>query len=147
MIIATPAQRIKPSGQAKPGRSIVGKFREAITISNQCEVPFALTPEAKIALEGRPPLQTKLADQESRYRTGDFDISARKGAEEPGRSQHECKAEAIVVASQPIGELPVALVEMKIPRKLVLGGSAIPSFRPHHPLIPLLRGTCRTARC
>jgi len=28
MVIATPAQRIQPSGQAEPGRSVVSKFRK-----------------------------------------------------------------------------------------------------------------------
>jgi hypothetical protein len=111
--------RIKPSGQTKPGRPIVSEFREAITFSDQCEMPFALTPEVKIALEGRTPLQTKLADQEIRDRTGDFDIGAGKDPNESRRSQHECEAKAIVVASQPIGDLPVASVQVEVLRQLV----------------------------
>src|SRR5689334_12161028 len=62
VIVSTPAQRIKPTGQAKPGRPIVGEFREAITITDQYDMPFALTPKVKIALKGRMLLQIKLAD-------------------------------------------------------------------------------------
>ena len=119
LVIATPAQRIKPSGQAKPGRSIVGKFRKAITLTDQYKMAFALTPEVKITFEGRIFLQTKLVDQETRYRDGDFEIDAGKDADELGRSQHECKAEAIMVASQPIDDLPIASVQMEILRQLV----------------------------
>ena len=43
MIVAAPAQRIKPSGQAKPGRSIVREFREAVTLADQGEMADALT--------------------------------------------------------------------------------------------------------
>ena len=77
----------------------------------------------KIALEAGVFLQTKLADQESRDRAGDFKISAREGAEEPGRSQHERKAQPIVVAAKPIGDLPIPAVQMEIPRQLVRGRS------------------------
>ena len=42
MIVAAPAQRIKPPGQAKPGRSIVREFREAITLADQGKMPDAL---------------------------------------------------------------------------------------------------------
>lgn len=115
VVVSTPAQRIKPSGQAKPDGSIASEIREFVTISDQCEMPFALTPDVKIALEGRTPLQAKLADQESRYRIGDFYISARKDADESRRSQHEGKAGAVVVVTQPIGDLPVASVQMEIP--------------------------------
>jgi Na+/glutamate symporter len=64
-------------------------------------------------------LQTKLVDQESRDRTGNFDIGAREDADESCRSQHERKAEAVVVAAQPIGDLPIASVQMKILRQLI----------------------------
>ena len=37
----------------------------------------------------------------------------------PGRSQHERKAEAVVVAAQPIDDLPVASVQVEIPRQLI----------------------------
>jgi hypothetical protein len=100
------AQHIKPSGQAKSGRSIVGEFGKAVALTDKGEVPFALTSKVKIALEGRTLLQTEFADQESRYRAGDFDIGAGKGAKKSGRSQHEREAEAIVVATQSIGDLP-----------------------------------------
>ena len=123
MIIATPAQRIKPSGQAKPGRSVVGKFCETIALTDQAEMPFALTTKGKIVLERGLFLQTKLADQESRDRGGDFKISARKDAEKPGRPKHERKAEAVVVTTQPIGDLPITTVQVEIPRQLVRGGS------------------------
>ena len=73
----------------------------------------------KIALEGGPFLQAKLADQESRDRTGDFKIGAREDAEEPGRSQHERKAEAVMVAAQPIDDLAVASVQVEILRQLI----------------------------
>jgi hypothetical protein len=124
MVVTTPAQCIKPSGQAEPSRSVISKFREAITFADQGEMAEALTVlEVKIAIEAGGFLQTKLADQESRDRTGDFDISARKDADESCRSQHERKAEAIVVAAQPVGDLPVASVQVKIPRQLVRGRS------------------------
>ena len=42
VVVAAPAQRIKPSGQAKPGRSVVGEFREAITLADQGEMAYAL---------------------------------------------------------------------------------------------------------
>src|SRR6202011_5225170 len=51
LIVAAPAQRIEPSGQAKSGRSIVGEFGKTITLADQSEVPFALTSKVKIALE------------------------------------------------------------------------------------------------
>ena len=119
VVVAAPAQGIKPSGQAKPGRSVVGEFREAVTVTDQHEVPFALAPEVKISLERRTSLQTKLADQESRYRAWDFGIGAREGAEEPSRSQHEREAEAIVVTPQPVDDLQIASVEVEIPRQLI----------------------------
>ena len=63
--------------------------------------------------------QTKLVDQEDHDRTGNFDISAGKDPEKPGRSQHERKAEAVVIATQSIDDLPVASVQMEIPRQLI----------------------------
>ena len=42
VVVAAPAQSIKPSGQAKPGRSVVCEFREAVTLADQGEMPFAL---------------------------------------------------------------------------------------------------------
>jgi len=33
VVVAAPAQRIKPSGQTKPGRSVVSEFRESVTFS------------------------------------------------------------------------------------------------------------------
>ena len=123
MIIATPAQRIKPSDQAKPGRSIVGKFRKAITLTDQGEMPDSSAIVVKIALERGPFLQTKLANKESRDRAGDFKISTRKDAEEPGRPKHECKAKPVVVTTQPIDNFPIASVQVKIPRQLVRGRS------------------------
>ena len=119
MIIATPAQRIKPSGQTKPGRSIVRKFRKAITLTDQGKMPDALAIMVKIALERGPFLQIKLADQESRDRARDFESSTGEDAEEPGRPQHERKAQAVVVSTQPIGDLAVASVQMKILRQLI----------------------------
>jgi hypothetical protein len=69
--------------------------------------------------ERGPFLQTKLADQESRDRARDFEISTGEDAEEPGRSQHERKAQAIVVSTQPIGDLAVASVQVEILRQLI----------------------------
>jgi transposase len=43
VVVAAPAQSIKPSGQAKPGRSIVSEFREAITLADQGKMAEALT--------------------------------------------------------------------------------------------------------
>ena len=123
MIVASPAQCIKPPRQAKPGRSIVGKFRESIALTDKDEMPFALTTKVKIALQGGDVLQTKLADQESRDSFGDFEISVRKRAEKPGRPKHECKAETVVVTAQPIDDFPIASVQVKIPRQLVRGRS------------------------
>ena len=122
VVVTAPAQRIKPSGQTKLGRSIVSEFREAITLSDQYKMPFALTPEVKIALEGRTPLQTKLAGQESRYRARDFETGAGEDADESRRSQHEREAEAIVVAAQSIDGLPVASVQVEILRQLIRRG-------------------------
>ena len=52
VVVATPAQCIKPSGQTKPGRSVVCEFREAVTLTDQCEMADALTAlKVKIALE------------------------------------------------------------------------------------------------
>ena len=83
MVVAAPAQCIKPSGQTKPGTSVVSEFREAITLSDQGEMAKALTVlKVKIATEAGDFLQTKLVDQEKRDRTGNFDISARKDADE-----------------------------------------------------------------
>jgi hypothetical protein len=89
---------IKPSDQAKSGRSIVDEFGKAITLTDKGQVPFALTSKVEIALEGRTLLQTEFADQESRYRAGDFDIGAGKDAEKSGRSWHERETEAIRVS-------------------------------------------------
>ena len=74
------------------------------------------------ALSGRfcrDPLQAKLADQESRDRSGNFKISTREDAEEPGRSQHECKAQAVMVAAEPVDDLAVASVQVEILRQLI----------------------------
>ena len=73
----------------------------------------------EIALEGRNLPRTDLVDQESRDRTWDFDIGARNDAEKPRRSQHEREAEAVVITPQPIDDLPVASVQMEIPRQLI----------------------------
>ena len=122
VIVATPAQRIKPSGQAKPGRSIVSEFGKTVTLTDKGEVPFALTTKVKIALEGRwPLLQTEFAGQESRYRAGDFGVAAGKDPKKSGRAQHERETEAIVVTPQPIEDLPIASVQMKILRQLIRG--------------------------
>lgn len=86
-------------------------------------MPFALTAKVKIALERGSLFQTELADQEDHYGSGDLEIGAREDAQEPGRTQHEGEAEAIMVASQPIADLPVAPVQVEIPRQLVLGRS------------------------
>jgi hypothetical protein len=120
VVVATPAQCIKPSCQAKPGRSVVGEFRESITLANQREMAEALTIlKIEIAIEARGFLQTKLVDQESRDGTRNFDIGARKDPDKPRRSQHERKAEAVVVATQPNGDLPVASVQVEVLRQLV----------------------------
>ena len=75
VIVATPAQRVKPSGQAKPGRSIVSKLGKAITLSDQGEMPNALAIfMIEITLEAWRGLQAELADQESRYGTGNSKI-------------------------------------------------------------------------
>jgi hypothetical protein len=58
-------------------------------------------------------LQIKLVDQESRDRTGKFDIGARTGTDESRRSQHERKAEAVVVDAQSIGDLSVTAVRVE----------------------------------
>ena len=124
VVVAAPAQCIKPSGQTKPGTSVVSEFREAITLADQGEMAESLTVlKVKIAIEAGGFLQTELTDQESRDRTGDFDIGARKDADESCRSQHERKAEAVVVAAQPVGDLPVASVQVEVPRQLIRRGS------------------------
>ena len=124
MVVAAPTQCIKPSGQAKPGRSVVCEFGEAVTLADQGEMAEALAVvKVKIAVEVWSFLQTELIDQESRDRTGDFDIGARKDADASCRSQHERKAEAVVVAAQPVGDLPVASVQVEIPRQLIRRGS------------------------
>ena len=123
MVVATPAQRIQPSGQAEPGRSVAGELGEAVALADQGEMADALTAVVEIALELGFRLKPKLVDQESRDWARDVAISARKGAQEPGRSKHEGKAEAVVVAAQPIDDLPVASVQMEIPRQLVRGRS------------------------
>jgi hypothetical protein len=79
--------------------------------------------KVKITIEAGGFLQTELIDQESRDRTGDFDIGARKDADASCRSQHERKAEAVVVAAQPVGDLPVASVQVEVPRQLIRRGS------------------------
>ena len=84
MVVAAPAQCIKPSGQAKPGRFVFSEFREAIPFADEGEVPFALTPKVELTLERRDPLQTKLADQESRDRAWNFEIGGRVAAKAPG---------------------------------------------------------------
>jgi hypothetical protein len=125
VVVATPAQRIKPAGQAKSGRPIVGEFGKTITLTDKGEVPFALTSKLKIAFEGRwPLLQTELAGQESRYGPGDFDNGAGKDAKKSGRSQHECETQAIVVTTQSIGDLSIASVQMKILRQFYLRGDS-----------------------
>ena len=122
VVVAAPAQSIKPSGQAKPGRSVVCEFREAVTLADQGEMAEALTVvKVKIAIEAGGFLQTELINQESRDRTGDFDIGARKDADASCRSQHERKAEAVVVAAQPVGDLPVASVQVEVSRQLIRG--------------------------
>ena len=124
VVVAAPAQRIKPSGQAKPGRSVVCEFREAVTLADQGEMAEALTVlKVKITIEAGGFLQTELIDQESRDRTGDFDIGARKDANTSCRSQHERKAEAVVVAAQPVGNFPVASVQVEVPCQLIRRGS------------------------
>jgi hypothetical protein len=75
--------------------------------------------KVKIAIEAGGFLQTELVDQESRNRIGNFDISARKDADKSCRSQHERKAEAVVVAAQPVGDLPVTSVQVEILRQLI----------------------------
>ena len=120
VIVATPAQRVKPSGQAKPGRSIVSKLGKAITLSDQGEMPNALAIfMIEITLEAWRGLQAELADQESRYGTGNSKLNTGEDAEEPGRSQHKREAEAIVVATQSVGDLPVGSVQMEIPGQLI----------------------------
>ncbi len=123
VVVAAPAQCINPPGQAKPGRSVVRELREAVTFSYQYKMPFALAPEVEIALEGRDLLQAKLAAQESRDSTGNLDIGAGEGADASRRSQHEREAEAVVVAAQPVGDLPVASVQVEVPRQLIRRGS------------------------
>jgi hypothetical protein len=66
-------------------------------------------------------LQTKLADQESRYSTGNGKINTGKDAKKSGRSQHERETEAIVVATQSIDNFSVGSVQMEIPRQLFPG--------------------------
>ena len=75
----------------------------------------------EITIEAWRGLQVKLADQESRYRTGNGKINTGEDAEEPGRSQHEREAEAIVIATQSIGDLPVGSVQVEIPRQFIRG--------------------------
>ncbi len=82
----------------------------------------ALAAVVEIALEPDLWWQPQLADQESRDWLGDVAIGAGKGAQEPRRSEHEGKAEAVVAATQPIDDLPVASVQVEIPRQLVRGG-------------------------
>jgi hypothetical protein len=77
----------------------------------------------KIALVAGRFLQTKLADQESSDRVRHFKISAREDAEKPCRAQHERKAEAVVVTTQPIDDLSIASIQMEIPRQLFRGRS------------------------
>ena len=79
--------------------------------------------KVKIAIKAGGFLQTELIDQESRNRIGDFDISAGKDTDASCRSQHERKAEAVVVAAQPVGDLPVASVQVEVPRQLIRRGS------------------------
>jgi Resolvase, N terminal domain len=60
------------------------------------------------------------ADQESRYRAGDFG-TAGKDSKKSGRSQHERETQAIVVTPQPVEDLAIASVQMKILRQLIRG--------------------------
>jgi hypothetical protein len=124
VVVSTPTQCIQPSGQTKSGRSVVCEFHEAVTLTDQCEMAEALTVlKVKIAIKAGGFLQTELIDQESRDRTRYFDIGARKDADASRRSQHERKAEAVVIAAQPVGDLSVASVQMEVPRQLIRRGS------------------------
>ena len=52
VVVAAPVQRIKPSGQTKPGRSVVREFRAAKTLADQGEMAEALAVlKVKIAIE------------------------------------------------------------------------------------------------
>ena len=104
MVIAAPAQRIQPAGQAKPSQSVVGKLGKAIALADQGEMAKPLTVVVEIALEPSRWFQPELVNQKRRDRARDIKIRTRKGAREPGRSQHEGKAEAIVVTPQPVDD-------------------------------------------
>lgn len=52
-------------------------------------------------------------------RIGNFDSGGGKDADESGRSEHERKAEAVVVAAQPVGDLPVISVQVERGGRLV----------------------------
>ena len=119
MVIAAPAQRIQPAGQAKPSQSVVGKLGKAIALADQGEMAKPLTVVVEIALEPSRWFQPELVDQKRCDRMRDIKIRTRKGAREPGRSQHEGKAEAIVLTPQPVDDLAVASVQMEIPRQLI----------------------------
>ena len=119
MVIATPAQRIQPACEAEPGPSVVGKLGEAVALTDEGEMTKALAAMVEIALELDLGRQPQLVDQERRDRPGDVASSTRKRAQKPGGSQHKGEAEAVVVAAQLIDDLPVASVQMKVPRQLV----------------------------
>ena len=42
MLVTVPAQRIQPAGQAKPGRSVVGEFGEAVALTDKGEMAKVL---------------------------------------------------------------------------------------------------------
>jgi hypothetical protein len=136
VVIATPAQRIQPAGQAKPSPSVVGKLGKAIALANQGEMAKTLAVVVELALEPSLWFQSELVDQKRRDRAGDIKIRVGKGAQEPGRSQHERKAEAIVFTPQSVDDLPIASVQMKIPRQLIRGRSG----RKTGKALPLLIG-------
>lgn len=97
MVVAAPAQRIQPAGQAKPGRSVVGELGKAVALADQGEVADALAAMIEIALELGFRLHPELVDHEGRDRERGALIRAGECAQEPGRSEHEGKAEAVVV--------------------------------------------------
>ena len=119
MVVTAPAQCIQPSGQAEPGWSVVGKLGEAVALADQGQVAKALPAVVEIALEPGLWRQPQLTDQESRDRLRDIAVGAGKGAQEPGRSEHEAKAQAVVVTTQLIDDFPIAAVQVEIPRQFV----------------------------
>ena len=66
-------------------------------------------------------LQTKLAYQEGFDRFGNLQINAREDTKKSGRTEHQRKAEPIMATTQPIGDLPVASIQVEIPRQLISG--------------------------